>query len=109
MDPTNKEPVAVFTNTDLIHEAELHRPNETLNETESWLTLIQDSNTPCSSDQNKTIKFKTDILCDKTITGKGKPKIIYSNSGEVDCIVKVVLAHESGCSLIDASGFSDFL
>lgn len=109
LNPTNKEPVAVFTNTDLIHEAELHRPNETLNETESWLTLIQNSNTPCPSDQTQMIKFKTDVLCDKTITGKGKPKIIYSNSCEVDCIVKVVLAHESGCSLIDASGFSDFL
>ena len=70
-----------------------------------WIEFKHYSVQACNS--TSTYSFTAEILCDKSITSAGNPKIISVDTSH--CEAKVVVAHKAGCPAGKAMNLSKFI
>jgi hypothetical protein len=70
-----------------------------------WIEFKHYSVQACNS--TSTYSFTAEVLCDKSITSAGNPKIISVDTSH--CEAKVVVAHKAGCPAGKAMNLSNFI
>lgn len=98
-----------MTNDDLVLDEITTEAANTTGNTASSVSIVKDSDTPCSLDNSTMNSFEATIRCNKDITGQGAGKIVSAQLSSNGCKMEVVVEHSSGCPVINLQEVHKFL